>query len=97
MSEITKDLKSFAARIAEDGYPPALLERAAARMEAMEKVMVGHNEQISLLTTEHSNRLEALKKIIERAEAYERQNTFSTRCGLSGAISDARDLVSGRQ
>ena len=40
MSQFTEELKAFAIRLERDGYPTALIERAAARMEAMEAELV---------------------------------------------------------
>ncbi len=40
MSQFTDELKEFADRLGEDGYPTAIVERAAARMEAMEKEII---------------------------------------------------------
>jgi hypothetical protein len=49
MSEIIKELDALAARLADDGYPPALIQRAARRMEAMESVIVEQNMEIRRL------------------------------------------------
>ena len=40
MSQFTEELREFAQRLAEDGYPTALVERAAERQEAMEAEIV---------------------------------------------------------
>ena len=36
MSQFVKDLEAFALRLKKDGYPTALIERAAERMKDME-------------------------------------------------------------
>lgn len=40
MSTFTDELHNFAERLGEDGYPTALIERAAERMLAMEAEIV---------------------------------------------------------
>ena len=40
MSEFTKELTALAERLGKDGYPTALIERAASRTEAMEAEIV---------------------------------------------------------
>jgi hypothetical protein len=45
MSQFTEDLKQFAIRLAKDGYPTALVERAAERMEAMEDYIVNMEDR----------------------------------------------------
>jgi len=40
MSQFTKDLEEFAVRLGKDGYPTALIERAAERMLALENEVV---------------------------------------------------------
>lgn len=51
MSEIIKELESFAKRLEKDGYPPALIQRAAQRMKAMEnEIMRLHNLNVDLQT-----------------------------------------------
>ncbi len=47
MSEFTGRLQAFGQRLAEDGYPPALIEQAVTRMDAMENVIVEQNKHIS--------------------------------------------------
>jgi len=48
MSQYTDELKEFAARLAEDGYPTYIVERAAIRMEALEYEIVRLTEQLEL-------------------------------------------------
>lgn len=40
MSQFTEQLEAFALRLKKDGYPTALVERAAERMVAMEEEIV---------------------------------------------------------
>lgn len=40
MSQITQELREFTVRLGKEGYPTALLERVAARMDAMEEFIV---------------------------------------------------------
>ena len=40
MSQFTKELEEFAVRLGKDGYPTALIERAAERMTALEDEIV---------------------------------------------------------
>lgn len=46
MSAIITELREFAERLGKDGYPPALIERAADRMEAMEFLIVTMREEL---------------------------------------------------
>ena len=47
MSQFTQDLKEFANRLAKDGYPTALVERAAERMGDMEDEIVRLNKELA--------------------------------------------------
>lgn len=40
MSQFTDELEEFGKRLAKDGYPTALIERAAERMKDMEKEII---------------------------------------------------------
>jgi len=40
VSQFTKELEEFAVRLGKDGYPTALIERAAERMTALEDEIV---------------------------------------------------------
>ena len=46
MSQITDELEAFAKRLGEDGFPTALIERAAIRMKAMEDEIVRQHDEI---------------------------------------------------
>ena len=46
MSHFTQELREFALRLKADGYPTALVERAAERQEAMEAEIVRLNEEL---------------------------------------------------
>jgi hypothetical protein len=48
MSQFTKDLEAFALRLKKDGYPTALIERAAERMEDMENEIVRLNRELAV-------------------------------------------------
>lgn len=58
MSQFTKELKEFAIRLGKDGYPVALIERAAARMEAMEDYIVNQEDNTE---DDWFNQLEEIK------------------------------------
>jgi hypothetical protein len=44
-SRYVHELREFADRIRKDGYPTALLERCADRMEAMEELIVEYRKE----------------------------------------------------
>jgi len=46
MSQFTKDLEEFAVRLGKDGYPTALIERAAERMVALEVEIVRLTQEL---------------------------------------------------
>lgn len=46
MSHFTDQLDELAKRLAEDGYPTALIERASERMQAMEAEIVRLTKQL---------------------------------------------------
>ena len=49
MSEVTGRLQAFGTRLAEDGYPSALVEQAVTRMDAMENEIVRQAKRIAEL------------------------------------------------
>ena len=42
MKKFTDELRDFGKRLGEDGYPTALIERAAKRMDDMEALLIEH-------------------------------------------------------
>ena len=57
MSYYTKQLKDFALRLKADGYPTAVVERAAERMDQLEEEVVRLHKQ--------SQTLEKIKDILD--------------------------------
>ena len=51
MSQFTDELQAFVERLAKDGYPTAVAERAVIRMEALENEIVRLNEELSIECT----------------------------------------------
>ena len=51
-SQFVKQLEELAVRLKEDGYPPALIERAAERMEQLEKEVIRLNEHLKRINPE---------------------------------------------
>lgn len=47
MSQFTKELEEFASRLNQDGYPTALVERAAERMVALENEVVRLTQELA--------------------------------------------------
>ena len=50
-SKFTLELEALAKRLGEDGYPNALIERAAERNQALEETMIEFNKQIEAICT----------------------------------------------
>lgn len=48
MSQFTKELEEFAVRLGKDGYPTALIERAAERMTALEDEIVRLTQELAI-------------------------------------------------
>ena len=63
MSQVTDELRAFTERLGADGYPTALLERIAERMDAMEALIVSSQE----LESENNRLRGALKDCLNES------------------------------